>query len=412
MIFEKTVKRFREFPRDIRLLVVNFWIWGFAQLLVGSFLNIFLYLETKSLAALALYNTAVFTGIFFGFVVWGRVLPRFQIEIKKNFQIAAIVGIVSFLLLSFGSHTLRWLLVFALANGIATGMFWVGHHAFEVLHTTDRFRDFYSSMLSAGSQILGVAAPALATVLFLLSERWLHQETFFLFFWVVPVVYLFSLPIASCLSRVVPPRVSITAIQQLAFSRGMGSINAYYVLCGFQRAIPAILVPLIALSALERVVNIGIFETTIRLLAIGLTLYLAHRRQVRNRVSLMRRAVIGQVIGFALLFFWQSSPIFFVIYSLINLIVSPVLSISAHLIHLHTIDTIKQNGVNFYAGLLYRDSVLWLGGLVSAAILWVYAEVVHNPVTTIWLGLILSATSLVAVWMTARKFVDEHTDSE
>jgi len=51
--------------------------------------------------------------------------------------------------------------VYATLYGLAAGIYWIAVHSQELKNISDKNRDFYSSSISAGSNIISVIIPLL-----------------------------------------------------------------------------------------------------------------------------------------------------------------------------------------------------------------------------------------------------------
>lgn len=360
-MFTKTLQRFKALPATTQAMVFLFWVYEFSQVIVNLFMNLFVFLETKSLFGLVAYNLVFFIAIFFGFVVWGFLMAQWQISFRYNYFRAFAVYTISFLTLIIFPHSFGFLLLFAALNGLGLGMFWVGVHAYEMITTKSGNRDFYSSMVSAGAQALAVISPLLATLSFYLSEQIFHVETFKILFWTLPFVYLLSLPFIFRLPDFIAPRVTKSEINRLWSSKKLRPVHIYNFATAIPWGIRVIMMPTIMLAALKTVINVGLFQALVGILAILAVIILSHKRHEGNRITILFYATLCIIFDFMILLFWQQTPYAYVFYSIILVFVQPIHRVSQHVIDLHSMELLREKKNHFYAGMLFRDCVISVG---------------------------------------------------
>ncbi len=359
-MFTKTLHRFRALPDDARAMVFLYWVYEFSQMIVGLFLNVFVYETTGSLLCLLIYNLVFFCLVAVGFSGWGYVVAQRQISLKYNYLRAFTIYILSFLSLIFLPRDFGYLLLFAAFNGLGLGMFWVGVHSYEMLTTTEENRDFYSSMVSLGTQIFSTVSPLVATLSFYLSEQVFHLETFEILFWILPFVYLCSLPFLFKLPDYTPKRIPHSEWKRLIFDPKLKKVRRYILSGGLPWGFRSALYPAISLLSLKTVINIGLLQTLMGGVSVLALVLLSHRRHEGNRVQILLYAVLGMMAAFSLLFFWELSPWFFGLFSLSLTLLSPIYRVSEHVLDLKAMEQLSGEH-SFYPGLVYRDALIWVG---------------------------------------------------
>ena len=399
-----TLKKFRLLPKETRAMVFLYWVYDFAEVLVGIFIGIFIFLETQSLLHLAMYNAVYFFGIMLGFCTWGYIMSLFQISMRLNYIRAFATYIVSFLILIFLPHTFPYLLLFALINGTGLGMFWIGVHSYEMLYTEDKNRDFYSSMTSAGAQSFAVIGPAIATLTFYISEKILHIETFQLLFIILPFIYTLSLPFLFSLPDFIPEKIPTKEWKRIIKDKKMKKAIPYFLSQGSIWGLFSAIYPLITIVTLGTVINVGMFETIVGILGIIAVIFLSHKRHSENRVQIMTYAIITYVIAYTILLFWKVHPLFFIIYHLIVVFVYPIYRVSEHTIDLKTIEeTSTKNG--FFSSMIYRDLILWLARTISVGVIILLIITVGESLT-IQISILLMIFANALVPITAQRFAN------
>jgi len=336
-----------------------------------------------------------------GFSGWGYVVAQRQISLKYNYLRAFTIYILSFLSLIFLPHDFGYLLLFAGFNGLGLGMFWVGVHSYEMLTTTEENRDFYSSMVSLGTQIFSTVSPLVATLSFYLSEQVFHLETFEILFWILPFVYLASLPFLFKLPDYTPKRIPHSEWKRLVFDPKLKKIRWYI----FSGALPwgfrSALYPAISILSLKTVINIGLLQTLMGGVSILALVVLSHTRHEGNRLKILFYSVLGMMAAFSLLFFWDLSPWFFGLYSLCLTLLSPIYRVSEHVLDLKAMEQLS-GAHSFYPGLVYRDVLIWVGRSVAIGFLLVLLCFTTEE-RTLQIGIAAAIFSYFAMYWNARR---------
>jgi len=400
-MFQKTLHRFRELPDSTRAMIVLFWVYDFSQSIVGLFLNVFVFLETKSLFDLIIYNLVFFLFVGLGFSGWAYLLSRTQASLKYNYLRAFLIYILSFSVLIFLPHTFAYLLLFGALNGLGLGMFWVGVHGYEMLTTSNENRDFYSSMVSLGAQFFAILSPFIATLSFYLSSTIFHLETFQLLFWILPLVYLCSLPVIFKLPAYTPPKIPTVEWIRLFFSPALSTIRRYIFWGSLMAGLNSVLLPAIAILSLKTVLNLGIFQTLAGVFSILTILVLSHKRHEGNRVSILFYAIFSLILSLTLLLFWQESPVVYMLFSLLLILIQPIYRVSEHVLDLHSMDLLSGEQ-GFYPGMVYRDIVIWLGRTLALLVI-LGLSAFLSEARALQAGILLSMLTYGAIFYSAKR---------
>jgi len=400
----KTFEKIKELDTNTRNMMFAFWVYNFGHEILNIFLNVFVFIKTQSFSFLILYNSIFYTGCMFGFVIVGYYVSRLQILMKYHFLTAFVVFFLSFFVLNFPQT--HFFILFAFLNGLGLGMFWVGFHSFEMIYTQNSTRDFYSSMRTVGSQLNAIIAPLFATFSFVVSKEVFGLDPFQILFWVLPCLFLLAMPFILKLSDFVPQKVRFYQFKKLFFNGKKKVIETMYLFDSVEWVMLSILIPFIALNSLKTVVNIGLFETLIGIFAIFVTVVLSHSRHAENRSTHLFYGFIGLFATFSLLLFFDLSIYVYITYSLTRMVFKPIWDVSLHTIHLASVEYLTKSEKNcFYAELLYRDFVLWIGRIFTIGLLWMIFALVRSEIMAIKTSLIVLIFLLV-IKLFATKRVD------
>ena len=380
-----------------------YWIYEFAYIATSIFIASYVLIISESFTSFIYYNIINLTGIMIGFCLWGFFMAQRKINMKLDFFRSFFVYFVSFIYLSFFQNNQDSFFVFAFINGIALGMFWVTIHSYEIIHTNKNNRDFYSSMISTGSQILHILTPAIATFLIFLSMSYDHFSplTFLLIF--LPFIFLLGIPVLFKFPEFTPQKIEFSEIKRLFTSKKISNERLYYFFSSFHMTIKPVLVSFFSVLVLKNLVNIGILETIIGILSVFITIFLSHIRTEKNRIKFLLISTIMINIAFVSLIFSEYSIYFFIIFNLIIVLFSPIYNVSMHVTHLHSIEKIKKQGKCFYPGLLYRDFILWIGRITVLISMLVLTKVLQNDILVSQVSIILFIPISFITFYYARK---------
>lgn len=385
-------------------MVHLFWVYIFGETIVSLFLGALIFLKTESLSALGLYALMRYVGIMFGFVVWGYVCSVKKISMRRSFFLSFVLYILSFGILLVLPNTYPIYLAFSLLSGIAGGMFWLAIHSYELLHTKDDERDFYSSMLSLGSQILGIVAPLISTMAFFAAEHIFQVRPFLFLFALLPLVYIAALRIVYKLPDFVPPTITKKDIQELRKNKKMTPVRRFYIIQTMPFISQAIM-PMVSILTFVTLINLGLFQTIMGVISLGTITLLAHMRHTGNRTHILFWAALANIGANVLLFFWHVHMIYFVLYSLSLIVIGPIYRVSQHTIDLKSIDILGQNISSFYPAILYRDVLLNFSRIIFIGGFTTIAFIVQNDFLMIQIGICFFILTGLLEWWAARKML-------
>ncbi len=402
-MFKKTLARYRELRAPVKSLVFLFWIYVFTGSMLGIFTQIYLY-ERFSNIPLNVIATAIFyTGVFVGFVGFGYLASLFRWNIKHGFAWSfGIMAISVILLLLSGTTPLAMSAMFLM--GVGEGLFWITIHTFELTETKDEERDFYSSVIGSGSQILILVGPSVATLLLYLSGNILGWGNFTLLFIVAPCVYLAGFFFLGHLRDYRPERVVWDDVKHFFSDRRNQVSQAYMVATGFKHVFQLTVSPLVVLFILGTALQVGVYNTLLSVFSALALLVLAHYRTPDNRLQFFGVASIL----LALLTVWLGSQFTFfalVLYSIGAGILSPIMRVSSHVIDLQTMESIGRKDRDFFATMLLRDFVLWIGRVLAGLVFLSLVSFASSEQDYLVIGLYLLAGAIIATFIGAHFLV-------
>ena len=400
-MFGKTWRLFQMMRTPVRSLVFLFWVYEFAYSLVSVFVQVFLYQKFTDLSFNIIATMFLYTGIMVGFCIPGYVASLWRVNIKYGFASSFVILAGSlFYLLNVASLQAAFLAMFLW--GIGQGVFWLTVNTFELSETKDNERDFYSSMLNAGGQVLGLFGPACATALIWLSSV-LHLGTFTLLFTVTPFIYLLGFLCFQGIQDYRPPRIVWADIKHFFADRKNQAAQLYTVGTGFQQILGITIVPLATLLILGTALRVGVYDTVFAVFSAFCVLLLAQYRTPSNRLLIYGLSIFGIIaatlwLGFALTF------TALVGYTVIHSFLSPIKNVSSHVIDLQVMETGRKE-TDFYATMLLRDLFLWLWRCLGGLAFLVAAHFLESQKSLLTGGLYLLAGAFAFTYLSAVIFI-------
>ena len=393
-MFGTQLAHFHALRPPVKAMVYLAWIYSFVSALTSIFVQIFLYQRfgsvTFNIVAMMLY----FAGCAVGFSLVGAVASWLRFNIKWGY-IAGFFALSASFLFLYGNPTERDALLFMLANGFGLGVYWVTLHTFELTETQNAERDYYSSVLSAGDQVVDLIAPALATVLIILSEKVFHLGAFTLLFVVAPLCYLAGLPFLRYIRAYHPLPIDGGDLRHFLHDRKNRHAQVYLFAGSATFAFSRVVLPIAAIVFLGSETNVGIFTTIFAVVSAVVLMFLARRRHSGNRLDFLL-VTSALSAAFMLYFAFQFNFAAFILFSLGMVILKPLQRVSAHVIDLETMETLGRKGRDFFATMIFRDVALGVWRIISLAVFAIVIVFVGEGAPALRLGLILlsGATAL------------------
>lgn len=394
----RTWSKLKELSPEVKNMLGSYYVYELAEQIMVVFMGIFVYTETKSLFFLAVYFFIYFTAILIGFSGWGLVMVRFALNMKWNHLHAFAIYILAFIWFWF-FRTEPWhLLVFGSLNGLALGMFWLGHHSFEMLHTKDKSRDFYSSILGAGTHVTAIVGPLIATASFFLSELWFGDPLTLIFF-LLPTVFLLAVPFLWNLPNFVPKKISSKQWEFIRKDELVREASRFAFAESIGWGAWEIMAPLIMVTALETYINVGLFDTLLGVLAIVIVMVQGHLQNHGNRKRIFHVCAALMVLYYLGLFFWTLSPWVYILLGLFWVPIEAIYGTVFHVVSLKNIDQMRGEQGRFFAGLLYREWIIYLGRILSILVIGSAAFFLKNDILTTYVAISwLIMQNALTVW--------------
>ncbi|HUD03163.1 MAG TPA: MFS transporter [Candidatus Paceibacterota bacterium] len=393
-----TFARFRAMSPSIHALLYLYWIYGFTYALTNVFIQIFLYQKFTSIQLNVYATMALFTGLMLGFCIPGYIAGRWKLNIKKGFLWSFIANGIAILALLYITDTLSALFVM-LVIGFGQGIFYLTVNTFELSETKDRERDFYSSVLNSGGQILSLVGPACATALIWLSGNILNIGNFTLLFAAAPAVYLLGFLCFSNLHDYYPKPVTWADIAHFFTDRRNQYAQLYTAANGFQEILGIIVPPLVILFILGTALRVGIYSTLFAIFSAVCVLAVANYRTYKNRFKIYGVTTLGLTVALTTLGYLFSF-VGLIFYTLLEGVFTPLNNVSSHVVSLASME-IGRKESDFYATMILRDFSLWVWRMVGGVVFLATIDLLHTQKEFLSSGLYLEAAGFVGTYLGA-----------
>ena len=362
-------EKLRAVRPPVRSLIFLSWIYAFAGSLVNIFIQLFLYEQFESFSVNVIATLFFYTGIMVAFCGFGYLASVRRLNIKHGFLASFVVlgGALAYLLHITGTEAAYTAMFFW---GAGTGLFWLTVNTFELFETRDDERDFYSSLVNAGSQLFHFAGPLCATFLIWLAVS-LDVGTFSLLFIIAPAIYLLGFFCFANIREYRPPSIVYADFTHF-FKNSRSRVAQWYTLgTGFQQILGVAIMPLAGLFVLGTVLRVSTYETLAGLFSVLCVLALARYRTPSNRL-LFYGIGVTSIAGATVWLGYELTFTALIAYTIVVGVLSPVKNVSTHVIDLEVMETGRKE-TDFYATMLMRDFFLWiwrvLGGLTFLALM-------------------------------------------
>lgn len=347
---------FQALRPPVKAMVYLHWIYSFVGALTSMFVQIFLYQRFGSVTFNIIGMMLYFIGCTVGFSLIGAIASWYHLNMKWGYAYSFVALFASFLLLA-GEVTPFDALAFMLANGFGLGLYWVTLHTFELTETANHERDYYSSVLSAGDQLISLFAPAIATLLFFISTTVFHLGSFTVLFIIAPLVYLSGLPFFRHIRTYRPASIDRDDLRHFFHDRKNRHAQPYLFAGSATYALSKVVLPIAAIIFLGSEMHVGIFNAVFAVISVVALVVLSKQRHSGNRLNFL---LVTSILFAAITFFLalRFDLLAFIIFSLLSVIVKPLLRVSEHVIDLETMETLGLKGRDFFATMILRDAAL------------------------------------------------------
>ncbi len=400
-MYKLTKTKFNNFPLSNKSMIYLMWIYSFWQFIAALFINIYIFKIDNDITNVIIYNIIFFASCLLWFSGVGYILSLYKINIRTMYYLSYIVFILSFIFLLLFKNNIVWSYIFWFIYGTWLGSFWCAVHANELNNIADENRDFYSSLISAGWNILQIITPLLVSVLFYFSS-FFSINWYYLLFIIIPIVNLISFLFIKNTWVYIPSKITKDDVINFFNLKKYFWWQAYIFFTGMLWAFKIVILPIIAIILLKNEVNVWIFESIMWLISFFLVIFLSHIRNAKNRLIILFWVTL--VIFLVHLLFSFSFNIYtYIFFNLSLVILSPIFRVSEHVYDLKIMDTIKNTDSDFFPSMILREFTLAISRistLILCLLLVFYST--YSIETLLKIFLILNGLSYLFVYISIK----------
>ncbi len=371
-MFKKFLQNFDTLPISNKAMVYLMWIYGIGELISSIFVNIYVFKVNRLFENIIIYNIIFFTSTFIGFSLLWWIMSILGKNIKNMYYISYTLFILSFLELFFLKWTLSWVYIFWCLFALGNWAFWNAVHTQELKNIENKNRDFYSSSISAGRNIISIFSPLLIAFVFYISEIF-HFDGYVILFLFLPFVYLFSFVFISDIDSYIPSKIRKVDFKNFFNLKKYKYGHCYFLIWGLKHSLNTAIIPIINIILLKNETNIWIFQGILTIISTFLIVHLSHKRKEETRFQYF--FIISFLLFLSFIFFWfYFNLVAFAIFSLIGLFLNPIYRVSEHVYDLSLMDSIKVEWNDFYPAMIMRETILWIGRMLALFILFIFLK--------------------------------------
>ena len=145
--------------------------------------------------------------------------------------------------------------IFGILFGLGNGTFWNAVHTQELKNIENQNRDFYSSSISAGQNIISIVVPFLVALIFYVTDLY-RMDGYWILFEILPIVYLFSFIFIHHIDSYFPPKITRKDVSNFFDLKKYKFGHLYFLLRGMSHGFIFCTMPIITITMLKNEVNI------------------------------------------------------------------------------------------------------------------------------------------------------------
>jgi len=384
-----TKKKFNKFPNSNKAMIYLMWIFTFWHLISTLFISIFIFKFQSDISHVITYNIIFFISCFIWFSWIWYIYSVLQKNVKSMYYISYFLLIISYIYLLLFNSSIIWIYIFWLLHWAWFWVFWSVVHANELTNIKDKDRDFYSSLISAWWNILQIITPLLVSIVFIFWN-YIDFDWYYILFIIIPIVYLISFLFIKDIWDYVPSMVKKKDFTNFFNLKKYFWWQSYIFFSWATFALRLITVPIIAILLLKSEINVWIFESIMWAISVFIVLYLSHIRNKWNRLRIL--LIITTLLLLAYLLFTLYFNVFwYIIFSLILIILLPLYRVSEHVYDLKIMDSIKAKGSDFFPSMLFREFTINFAR-ISVLLIWLYLTDLYGNDLELLLKILLIIT--------------------
>ncbi|WP_416827238.1 MFS transporter [Ectobacillus polymachus] len=181
-----------EVNRDLVLLLAIGGLYTLAIALSNTFVNIYLWKQTKNFINLGLYNLAIVVLQPIAFIFAGKLAKRLDRVVLLRYGVSTL-ALFYITVLFAGIHASHYILLIGSLLGVGYGLYWLAFHLLTFEITEPETRDFFNGFLGLLVSFAGMIGPIVAGYIISRMEQWNgYTYVFFLSLFLFAIAALLS----------------------------------------------------------------------------------------------------------------------------------------------------------------------------------------------------------------------------
>jgi len=398
-MLKKFVKDFNKLPESNKSMIYLMWIYSAGGIIAWIFINIYVFSFNKEIIDVLVYNAIFFwTSLIWFSGIWYFMSHR-GFNVKNMYYISYFSFILSFSMIFLVDWYL-WIYLFWIIYWLWEWSFRSALHSQELVNIKDKNRDLYSSMISSWENIIKIVIPFLVSAIFFIVSSYFSFSPYVILFLLLPFIYVISFFFIKNIWNYTPKKIKYKDFKNFVNLKKYGFWHLYFIFTWLSHALVYILLPIIAISILKTETNVWLFEWIISLFSTFLVIFLSSKRNVNNRIKIMWILSFLLFINF-IFFSFNFSLFWYIIFTLVALILNPLYRVSEHVFDLKLMETIKLKWSDFFPTMIFREIVLSIWSfLIIIIFIFLYnkwftlEEIINIWLISFWLSYLLSWWSI------------------
>jgi len=389
-MFKIFIKNFQKLSNSNKSMIYLMWIYSIWWIISWIFINIYVFQLNKEILDVLYYNLVFVTSTFLWFSLLWYLMSILGKNIKKLYYISYILFISSFLFLFIFNNSLFSIFLFGIIYWFWNWSFWCAVHTQELINIKDNKRDLYSSSISVWTNIISIFIPLLVSLIFFLSKNTFNIDWYLILFLILPLLYLTSFLFIRNIENYTPSKITKKDIYNFFDFKKYKFWLLYIFWVALYHWISFFIWAIIAIHLLKSEINVWLFEWIISIISTILLIFVANKRNSNNRVKIMWYLILFISINY-IIFILNFNVFWYIIFTLIWILLWPLYRVSEHVYDLKIMDSIKLKWSDFFPAMILREVILWIWRLITILIILyisIYSWFELESILKIWILLI------------------------
>ncbi len=395
-MLKKFTKDFKKLPESNKSMIYLMWIYGAGGIIGSLFVNIYVFSFNKEILDVFYYNIVFLTNVLIWFSLIWLMFSIYQKNIKNMYYLAYSAYILAFILLFIFSWYLG-IYLFAVIFWLGFWMFWCAVHTQELVNIKDKDRDIYSSIISSWKNIIDIIMPFIISAIFFVISLYFDFSPYLVLFILLPIIYLLSLFFIKNIWDYIPLKIKRKDIKNFFNFKKYLFWQLYFIFVWLYQGLFWTIPAIIAITLLKTEINVWLFEWIITFISTFLVILVATKRKIKNRIKFMWILSILLFINLTI-FAYNFNIYWYIIFTLIALLLNPLYRISEHVFDLKLMDTIKVKWSDFYPAMILREISLWFWRILILILFIYFVKIWLDTIDILRLWLFFIWVFLISAW--------------